>query len=88
MRLGAYLELTGISQTAFAATVALRQPSISRYISGAQNPSARTVLRIRGATQGAVGDPEDWTPLKRIRRRCCATIAGTEGAASVRRQPR
>jgi DNA-binding transcriptional regulator YdaS (Cro superfamily) len=67
VRLGAYLELTGISQTAFAATVALRQPSISRYISGTQNPSATTTRKIQSATQGAVG-PGDWAPEKKIRR--------------------
>jgi hypothetical protein len=67
MRLAAYLELTGISQVAFAAAVALRQPSISRYISGTQNPSARTALRIQTVTQGA--GPSDWGPVGKIRRR-------------------
>jgi DNA-binding transcriptional regulator YdaS (Cro superfamily) len=68
MRLGAYLELTNISQVAFAATVALRQASISRYISGTQIPSARTARKIQSATQGAVG-PGDWAPEQKPRRR-------------------
>ena len=68
MRLAAYLELTGISQTAFAATVGVQQGTVSRYVSGKIPPSAAVMARIRDASKGAVG-PGDWAPEKKVRRR-------------------
>jgi DNA-binding transcriptional regulator YdaS (Cro superfamily) len=68
MRLGEYLRSADISQTRFAAQIGMRQPTVSRLVAGTQNPSALTALRIRDATQGAVG-PGDWAPEKKIRRR-------------------
>jgi DNA-binding transcriptional regulator YdaS (Cro superfamily) len=67
MRLGEYLRSADISQTRFAAQIGLRQPSVSRLISGMQNPSATTTRKIQSATQGAVG-PADWAPVKKRRR--------------------
>jgi DNA-binding transcriptional regulator YdaS (Cro superfamily) len=68
MRLGEFLRSADISQTRFAALIGLRQPSISRYISGTQNPSATTTRKIQSAMQGVVG-PGDWVPEKKTRRR-------------------
>ena len=65
--LAEFLRLADISQVQFAEQIGLRQPSISRLISGMQNPSATTTRKIQSATQGAVG-PSDWGPVKKRRR--------------------
>jgi DNA-binding transcriptional regulator YdaS (Cro superfamily) len=67
MRLREFLRVTATPQTRFAAQIGLRQPSVSRLISGMQNPSATTTRKIQSATQGAVG-PSDWGPVKKRRR--------------------
>jgi DNA-binding transcriptional regulator YdaS (Cro superfamily) len=67
MRLGEYLRSVDVSQVQFAAQIGVRQPTVSRLVAGTQNPSATVVLKIRDASQGAVG-PEDWAPKRKIRR--------------------
>jgi DNA-binding transcriptional regulator YdaS (Cro superfamily) len=67
MRLSEFLRVTATPQARFAAQIGLRQPSVSRLVNGAQNPSATVVLKIRDATQGAVA-ADDWAPEKKIRR--------------------
>jgi hypothetical protein len=68
MRLGEFLRLTATPQAKFAAQIGVRQPTVSRLVAGTQNPSALTALKIRDASQGAVG-PGDWGPMKKVRRR-------------------
>ena len=62
MRLAEFLRLADISQVQFAAQIGVRQPTVSRLVAGTQNPSALTALKIRDASQGAVG-PRDWGPV-------------------------
>jgi transcriptional regulator with XRE-family HTH domain len=81
MRLGAYLELTGISQVAFAATVGVQQGTVSRYVSGKIPPSAAVMVRIRDASRGAVA-LDDWAPEKEPRRRA-APAAGALPATKL-----
>jgi transcriptional regulator with XRE-family HTH domain len=68
LRLREFLQVTATPQAKFAELIGVRQPTISRYLSGKIPPSAAAMARIRDASQGAVA-VADWVPLKKPRRR-------------------
>lgn len=60
MNLADFLAAKRVSQAAFADRIDVSQPTLSRYISGASNPTVRIAERIKAASGGLV-DYEDWT---------------------------
>lgn len=54
MKLETYLSKQGISETAFAATVGVKQPTINRYVRDQRFPDPEMIERIAKATGGRV----------------------------------
>jgi len=62
MRLGAYLEHKGLSETAFARMVGVSQPVIHRTRRGLVVPRVDTIRRIIEVTQGMVTEADILAP--------------------------
>lgn len=53
-KLAAYLSASMTSQRAFAQELGIHQSVVSRFLSGAAQPSLETAFRIEAITEGAV----------------------------------
>lgn len=79
MRLQDYLTKTGMTQTAFADLLGVKQATISRYLSGARKPEPDLMVRIFEATRGSVS-PNDFfdVPSRRRAMRQAAQFSSAE----------
>jgi transcriptional regulator with XRE-family HTH domain len=54
MKLSAYLEQAGVTESEFAGAVGCSQPTVNKLKKGTGSPSLALALRIASATKGAV----------------------------------